>query len=73
MIPTTIIIIEKVVLGYNWDNEKVSLKSYIFFIYNIDILDLVPVNLTQLVGTLHNICKGRGSNPEHHISSHLNM
>jgi len=30
-----IIIIEKVVLGYNWDNEKVGPKSYIFFIYII--------------------------------------
>ena len=25
----------------------------------------VSVNLAQLVGTLHNICKGQGSNPEH--------
>jgi len=34
---TTINIIEKVVLGYNWDNEKVSAKYYILFIYSIDI------------------------------------
>jgi len=30
MTPTTIIIEEKVVWVYNWDNEKVSPKSYIF-------------------------------------------
>jgi len=39
MTTTTIIIIEKFVLGE--DNEKVSPKSYIFFIYSIDILDLI--------------------------------
>jgi len=26
MTPTTIVIIEKFVLGYNWDNEKVSMN-----------------------------------------------
>jgi len=32
MTPTTIIITEKVVLRYNWDNEKVSPKSYTYSI-----------------------------------------
>jgi len=30
MTPTTIITIEKIVLNYNWDNENVSPKSYIY-------------------------------------------
>jgi hypothetical protein len=28
------------------------------------ILKLVPVSLTQLVGTMHKICKVQGSNPD---------
>ena len=32
MTPTIINIIEKVVLECNWDNEKVSPKSYIYLI-----------------------------------------
>ena len=31
----------------------------------------VPVSLAQLVGTLHNLCRGRGSNPGHPTSPHL--
>jgi len=41
MTQTTIMLIGKFVLGYDCDNEKVSLKSYIFFIYSIDIFELV--------------------------------
>jgi len=31
----------------------------------------VPMILTQLVETLHNLCRGRGSNLGHPISLHL--
>jgi len=31
------------------------------------------MSLSQLVGTLHNLCKGRGSNPKHLTSPHLNV
>jgi len=34
-------------------------------------LDNVPVSLAQLVGTLHNLCRGWGSNPRHPSSPHL--
>lgn len=37
------------------------------FIYNKTniFLPVVPVNLAQLVVTLNNLCKNRGSNPGH--------
>jgi hypothetical protein len=31
------------------------------------------MNLTQLVRTMHNICKFRGSNPNHHKKRQLKM
>jgi len=36
-----------------------------------NMLSIVPVSLAQLVGTLHNLCRGRGSNPGHPTSPHL--
>ena len=31
----------------------------------LNIVILVLVNLTQLVWTMHNVCKVQGSNPDH--------
>ena len=33
--------------------------------------NVVPVSLTHLVGTLHNICRGRRSNSEHPTHRYL--
>jgi len=37
-----------------------QLLYYIFFVL-IKISLVVPVSITQLIGTLHNICRGRSS------------
>ena len=34
-------------------------------------VEIVPINLTQLVETMHNIRRDRGLNPEHSTFSHL--
>ena len=41
----------------------------IFLLIQMTLLG--PGNLAQLVGTLHNLCRGRGSNPGHPTSPHL--
>jgi len=46
------------------------MNSFIKY-YIINFNSFVPVNLAQLVGTLHNLCRGQGSNPGHPTSPHL--
>jgi len=45
-------------------NVLVTLVSIFLFIKGT--IFFVPVNLAQLIRTMHNICKVRGSNPRHH-------
>ena len=78
MASTTIFIIEKFVYGYNWYNKKVSIYILIQFVtllkrikgkkrtYIYTHIVFVHVSLTQLVWTMHKICKVRGSNLDHH-------
>jgi len=42
----------------------IMILTYLSILLNYD-LDVL-VSLAQLVWTMHNICKVRGSNPDHH-------
>jgi hypothetical protein len=57
MIMSTIIIIIIIIIIISH-----SLIFVFYFKLGVEVL----VNLTQLVGTMYNICKVRGSNPDHH-------
>ena len=46
----------------------IYVSKYMLFMFGIIMRQRVPVSLAQLVGTLHNLCRGRGSNSGHPIS-----
>jgi len=43
---------------YELVSDFIDVNAFNFIVY----LEIVFVNLTQLVGILHNLCRGRGSN-----------